>query len=177
MCDKHSKTIIETLKWDEVYIIKYIAKNLNKFTLISAVHISHSETVFPATASDASLHVQIYEYNLMTDFLNIDTASLNRKVKAYRLWHWQFVYLDFTKLHDLYKMTILKKSILIIENNKNIYKIYALTKFINKQGYTVSKRKINILVFIFIDIYNSLFLLFNRYQYFLKIVDNHFWKI
>jgi len=71
-------------------------------------------------------------------------------------------------------MTILKKSILIIENNKNIYKIYALTKFINKQGYTVSKRKINILVFIFIDIYNSLFLLFNRYQYFLKIVDNHF---
>jgi len=73
-------------------------------------------------------------------------------------------------------VTILEKSILIIENNKNIYKICVLIKFINKQDYTVSKRKTNILIFIFIDIYNSLFLLFNEYQYFLKIVDNHFQK-
>jgi len=73
-------------------------------------------------------------------------------------------------------VTILEKSILIIENNKNIYEIYVLIKFINKQDYTVSKRKTNILIFIFIDIYNSLFLSFNEYQYFLKIVDNHFQK-
>ncbi len=66
-----------------------------------------------------------------------------------------------------------KKSIFIVEN-KNIYEIYALIKFINKQDHTVSKRKTNILVFIFIDIYSSLFLSFNEYQYFLKIVDNHF---
>jgi len=52
--------------------------------------------------------------------------------------------------------------------------IYALIKFINKQDYTINKKKINILVFIFIDIYNSLFLSFNEYQYSLKIVDNHF---
>jgi len=71
-------------------------------------------------------------------------------------------------------MTILEKSILIIENNENIYEICALIKFINKQDYTVSKRKINILVLVFIDICNSLFLSFSRYQYFLKIVDNHF---
>jgi len=71
-------------------------------------------------------------------------------------------------------MTILEKSILIVENNKNIYEICALIKFINKQNHTISKRKTNILVFVFIDIYNSLFLLFNEYQYFLKIVDNHF---
>jgi len=71
-------------------------------------------------------------------------------------------------------MTILKKSILIVENNKIIYKICALIKFINKQDHIISKRKTNILVFIFIDIYDSLFLSFNRYQYFLKIVDNHF---
>jgi len=81
------------------------------------------------------------------------------------------------KLHNLYKMTTLKKSILIVENNKNIYKIYALIKFINKQDHTISKRKINIFIFIFIDIYNSLFLSFNRYQYFLKIVNNHSQKI
>ncbi len=38
MYNKHSKTIIEALKQDRVYIIKYIAKNLNEFVLISAVH-------------------------------------------------------------------------------------------------------------------------------------------
>ncbi len=57
MCDKHSKTIIEALKQDKVYIVKYIAKSLNEFALISTVHILHSETVFSVTASDASLHV------------------------------------------------------------------------------------------------------------------------
>ncbi len=132
MYDKHSKTIIEILKWDKVYIIKYIAKSLNEFALISAVHISHSEIIFSVTASNTSLHVQIHKHNLMINFLNINTASLNEKIKTYRLWHQQFVYLDFAKLHNLYKMTILEKSILIIENNKNIYEICILIKFINK---------------------------------------------
>jgi len=68
----------------------------------------------------------------MTNFLDVDTASLNEKIKIYRLWHWQFAYLDFVKLHDLYKMTTLEKSILIIKNNENICKIYVLIKFINK---------------------------------------------
>jgi len=85
MYDKHSKTIIEVSEWDEVYIIKYIAKSLNEFALISAVHISHSETAFPVTASDTSSHVQIYEHNLITDFLDVNTASLNEKIKTYRL--------------------------------------------------------------------------------------------
>ncbi len=112
----------------------------------------------------------------MINFLDIDTVLLNEKVKAYRLWHWQFVHLDFTKLCDLHKVTILEKPILIIENNKNICKICVLIKFINKQDYTVSKRKTNILVLVFIDICSSLLLSFNEYQYFLKVVDNHFWK-
>ncbi len=81
MCDKHSKTIIEVLKQDKVYIIKYIAKNLNEFALISAVHTLHSETAFSAAALDASLH------NNITDFSEVNTVSLNEKVKAYRLWH------------------------------------------------------------------------------------------
>ncbi len=57
MYNKYSKTIIEVLEQDKVYIIKYIAKSLNEFTLISAVHTSHSETVFSVTALDASLHI------------------------------------------------------------------------------------------------------------------------
>ncbi len=173
ICDKYNKTIIKALKWDKVYIIKYITKSLNEFALISAVHTSHSEIIFSITASDASLHVQIHEHDLITDFLDINTASLNEKIKTYRLWHWQFVHFDFVKLHNLYKMTILKKSILIVENNKNMCEIYALIKFINKWDHTVSERKTNILILVFIDIYSSLFLSFSRYQYFLKIIDNH----
>jgi len=79
MCDKHNKIIIEVSEQDEVYIVKYIAKDLNEFALISAVHTSHSETAFLTAASDASLH------NDMTDFLEVDTASLNKKIKTYRL--------------------------------------------------------------------------------------------
>jgi len=79
MCNKHSKTIIETSEQDEVYIVKYITKSLNEFALISAVYTSHSETVFSAAASDTSLH------NNMINFSEVDTASLNEKVKAYRL--------------------------------------------------------------------------------------------
>jgi len=45
------------------------------------VHTPHSEAAFPAAASDASLH------NNMINFSEVDTVSLNRKVKAYRLWH------------------------------------------------------------------------------------------
>ncbi len=57
MCDKHNKTIIEVLKWDEVYIVKYIAKSLNEFALISIVYTLHSEIIFSAAASDTSLYV------------------------------------------------------------------------------------------------------------------------
>jgi len=87
MYNKHDKTIIEALEWDRVYIIKYIAKSLNEFTLIFIMHTLHSETVFSAIVLNISLYVQTYKYNLMINFLDIDTASLNRKIKAYRLWH------------------------------------------------------------------------------------------
>ena len=43
------------------------------------MHTLHSEIVFSAAVSDISLH------NVMTDFLDVNTASLNRKIKAYRL--------------------------------------------------------------------------------------------
>ncbi len=85
MYNKHSKTIIEASEQNKVYIVKYIAKSLNEFALISAVHTSHSETVFSTAASDTSLYVQIHKHNLMTDSLNINTASLNEKIKTYRL--------------------------------------------------------------------------------------------
>ncbi len=57
MYDKHSKTIIEVLEWDKVYIIKYIVKSLNEFALISIIYTSHSETVFSVIALDASSYI------------------------------------------------------------------------------------------------------------------------
>jgi len=79
MCDKHSKIIIEASEQDEVYIVKYIAKSLNEFVLISAVHTLHSETAFLTAALDISL------YNNIINFLEVNTASLNEKIKTYRL--------------------------------------------------------------------------------------------
>jgi len=57
MYDKYSKTIIEVLEQDRVYIIKYIVKNLNEFALISAVYTLHSKIIFFVTALDANLHI------------------------------------------------------------------------------------------------------------------------
>ncbi len=57
MCDKHNKTIIEVLKWDKVYIVKYIAKSLNEFALISIVYTLHSEIIFSVIASDVNLYI------------------------------------------------------------------------------------------------------------------------
>jgi len=57
MYNKYNKTIIEASEQDEVYIIKYIVKSLNKFTLISIIYTSYSKTVFSAAASDTSLYV------------------------------------------------------------------------------------------------------------------------
>ncbi len=85
MCNKHSKTIIEISEQDRVYIVKYIVKSLNEFALISAVYTLHSEIIFSAAASDASLYIQTHKHDLMINFLDIDTASLNEKIKAYRL--------------------------------------------------------------------------------------------
>ncbi len=57
MCNKHSKTIIEALKWDRVYIVKYIIKSLNEFALIFTIYTLYSEIIFSVTASDTSLYV------------------------------------------------------------------------------------------------------------------------
>jgi len=85
MYDKHSKIIIEVSDQDEVYIVKYIVKSLNEFILIFTVYTSHSETVFSVAALNASLYVQTYKHDFMINFLNVDIASLNKKIKIYRL--------------------------------------------------------------------------------------------
>jgi len=85
MCNKHSKTIIEASEQDKIYIIKYIVKSLNKFALISAIYTLHLEIIFSVIALNVSLYVQIHKHNLIINFLDVDTASLNKKIKIYRL--------------------------------------------------------------------------------------------
>ncbi len=75
MCNSCSKTIIEVLKQDRVYIVKYIVKSFSEFTLIFAVYALHLKITFFIIISN----------NLMTDVLDINTALLNEKIKIYRL--------------------------------------------------------------------------------------------
>ncbi len=55
MYNKCNKIIIEVLKQDKIYIVKYIVKSFNEFTLIFTVYTLHSETVFSTIALNASL--------------------------------------------------------------------------------------------------------------------------
>ncbi len=55
MYNKCSKTIIEVLEQDRVYIVKYIVKSLSEFTLIFIIYTLYSKTVFSAAALNASL--------------------------------------------------------------------------------------------------------------------------
>ncbi len=45
MCNKCDKIIIKVLKCNRIYIVKYIVKSFNEFTLISALYTLHLETV------------------------------------------------------------------------------------------------------------------------------------
>jgi len=49
------------------------------------MHISHSEIVFSVTALNISSHVQTYKHNFMINFSDVDTVSLNEKIKIYKL--------------------------------------------------------------------------------------------
>jgi len=85
MYNKHNKTIIEASEQDEVYIVKYIVKSFNEFVSIFIMYTSHSEIVFSVIALNASSYIQTYKHDLMINFLDIDTASLNKKIKTYKL--------------------------------------------------------------------------------------------
>ncbi len=57
MYNKHSKTIIEALEQDKVYIIKYIVKSLNEFILIFIMYTLHSEIIFFIIALNVNLYI------------------------------------------------------------------------------------------------------------------------
>jgi len=85
MYNKCNKIIIKASEQDEIYIIKYIIKNFNKFILIFTIYTLHLETVFSAVVLNVSLQNQTYKHNFIINFLNINIALLNRKIKIYKL--------------------------------------------------------------------------------------------
>ena len=134
MWNKHDRIIIEAFKQNRIYIVKHIAKSLNEFALLSVMYtLFNLKIVLSATKLNINSQIQICEFLVQTEVSSIiNIIFSNKRIKIYKLWHQQFVHLDSAKLHDLYKITILKKSILIIKNKKNVYKICVIIKFINQ---------------------------------------------
>ena len=196
MCDRHDKIIIETWEQEDIYIVKYIIKDLNEFALSAMCQQCESEIALSSqinelTGSDLWVWNALTDHNCnqgfsMSDMSNHNSAEENncdhadlrdQKIKMYKLWHWHFAHLESAKLHNLHKVTILSKSISIVKNEDHVCEVCALTKFVNQQDHEISERKAVILALISINICRPLPLSYKDYQYFLKIIDNHSWKI
>jgi len=187
MHDKWEKQMIETLECKDVYIVKRIANDLDKFALLSAMQRDIS-SAFSMTHNSMNLddsmnldhsasHTNVihHENEVEVDHDQLSFAN-DKSFKLYKLWHCRFTYLESAKLRQLHKIITLKKSIFINDNHENVCEICALIKFINKQEHNISNWKTSILTFIFIDICKSLSLFLNSESYFLEIMNNHFRK-
>ena len=192
MHNENGKLVLETSQKDDVYVVKHIAKRLNEFALSAMCQWCEHETacssqVTELMGSDLSVqNVNCDQEFFMSDMPNHDPAdedncdctdSRDHKIKMYELWHWHFVHLGSVKLCDLHKVTTLSKPIFIVKKKDHVCEVCALTKFRNKRGHQVSERKTAILNLVSIDICEPLSLSYAGYSYFLKIVDNHLWKI
>ncbi len=187
MHDKQRKQMIEILKCKNIYIVKKIANDLDEFALLSAMQrdVSSAFSVMHSSMNlDDSMNLDHFtshtdvihhENEIKVDHDQLSFAN-DKSFKLYKLWHHRFTHLKSAKLHQLYKIITLKKSILINNSHENVCEICALIKFINKWEHNVSDWKTSILTFIFINICELLSLFLDNESYFLEIVDNHFRK-
>ena len=106
-------------------------------------------------------------------FVNRNTSSKKRDL--YILWYWRMNHLKSAKLRNLHKITTLKTFVFIIERN-NLCKVCAFIKIINKRNHQLIEWKFHILTLMFIDICDLLFFSRLDHEYFLEIINNHFWK-
>lgn len=128
MQNKHGRIMIEAPEQEDVYIVKHIAKGLNKFALMSTMHTpSNPEVALPATVLDANSQVQIRKFQAQVEpSSSTETAFLSEKAKTYKLWHRRFAHLGSAKLRNLHKITTLEKPIPIAENKENICEVCAI---------------------------------------------------
>ncbi len=187
MHDKWEKQMIETLKCENIYIVKRIANDLDEFALLSVMQHDIS-SAFSAMHSSMNLddsmnldhsvpHINVihHENEIEVDHDQLSFAN-DKSFKLYKLWHCCFTYLESAKLRQLHKIITLKKPIFINNSHENVCEICALIKFINKREHNISNQKTSILTFIFINICESLSLFLNNESYFLEIMNNHFRK-
>ena len=104
-------------------------------------------------------------YELKNKYDKLDTDFDN-----YLLWHHQFAYFDPVKLRDLYKMTILKKQI-IISTKKKICEVCELMKMRKWINHQVGPRKMYLFKSVLVNICGFLLISLNKIRYFIKIVD------
>ena len=156
---------------ENVYIVNQITDDLNEFALIFIMQkkkiFSDVDDIHDAI-NEISTHTNDKKTSTMNSFFNI-----NVNVETYKLWHRRFAYLDAAKLWELHRVITLKRSILIVENKEKSCQICAVIKLCNKRNHHVSERKSTILILVSINICDSLLLLRQEYQYFMKLIDNH----
>lgn len=89
MQDNHGRIMIEAPERGGVYIVKHIAKGLNEFALMSAMHSPpNPEIALPATVLNANSRVQTHEFSAQAEPLSFTNAApSDENAKIYRLRH------------------------------------------------------------------------------------------
>ena len=157
-----------------------ITSKFKKYALLTIIIIEFFKVLFVLFAMSTIINwneilLDVYiDFRNKIDFQQFENQSFKKKRDLYQLWHQRFNHIKFAKFRNLHKVIILHKSIFIVEKRNESYEICTITKIINTYNRCLIKRKINILKLIFIDICESLFVSRFDYEYFLKIMNNHF---
>ena len=187
----HTKQNTEVLRAPArggVYIVDQITSELNELaltattmpaseanestlTILSALPAMTSSNDLSFDSNNSDSQGLVEESDISIEFeINVNTPSKKRDL--YTLWHRRLAHLSSAKLRSLHKVTTLKRSIPIIENNDSC-EVCAIIKMINKRNRHLTERKTQILTLISIDICGSLPPSRLDHEYFLEIVDNH----
>ena len=184
---KQSVEVLRAFAQENIYIVNKITSKLKKYALLTNTMftIESFKVLFVSFAMSTIVNSNETLSDVDTDFrsdVEINSQqfeisinqSFKKKRDLYQLWHRRFDHMKFAKFRNLHKVITLRKSIFIVEKRNESCEICAITKMINSHNRCLIERKINILKLIFIDICESLFVSRFDYEYFLKIVNNHF---
>ena len=177
---KQSIEILRAFAQENVYIMNKITSKFKEYALLAIITIEFLKVLFVSFAmstivnSNETLSDVDIDFRSEIDFQQFESQSFKKKRDLYQLWHRRSDHMKFAKLRNLHKIITLHKSIFIVEKRSESCEMCAITKMINAHSRRLVERKINILKLIFIDICESLFASRFDYEYFLKIVNNHF---
>ena len=145
-----SAEMLRAFARNNIYIINRITFDIDKVTLIANIMINENELiqiVFSAlsamteqasehyffdikSSSSRQLSTQTHSNNSNKKFF-VNEDALSRKRDLYILWHRRINHLELAKLRNLYKITILKTLVFMIERN-NLCEVCALINWSNE---------------------------------------------